>query len=319
MKNNKSYFVTYFLIGFVLIILIGAGIYTYLHNSAFANASVKQNELTTDSLSDTSLSTNNTASVSLAKNKDSSSNRRLIRVSLGAIAGTFRAESEAFVSKNGSYDGICDNAKPFFTGQVHDELSNLDPLELKIFNILGLKESSYKINQLVCQSAPSYFVLTIPITLEDGTQTHICVDSKGNNVTGNSNPDTHSCTKQTVTPSQSLPDNATSEVQLKNIFRAYIRSEAEVVYSKGPDSYQLLCKSGFLNKGVTPGLDAIIKDILKAKKVSTQSAAGIKCLSQKEKYAVAIAGVNGTGWCVDNLGRFANVSIDTQNMKCADR
>jgi hypothetical protein len=105
--------------------------------------------------------------------------RQLIKVQLMAMAAGLQAEASQIKSKNGSHASVCERAGPFLYERANENLNYDDELTQSMNKSLNITIDSYRINELVCKSNDSGFVATLPLTLEDGTNTKMCMSSKG--------------------------------------------------------------------------------------------------------------------------------------------
>lgn len=106
--------------------------------------------------------------------------RSLIKSVLKAMAAGFQYEA-LIISKanNGSYATVCNQAKTYLTDMASESMDTGDEFQDDLTKKLGMTVNSYRINELVCRSNDSGFVATVPLTLEDGTNTKMCMSSKG--------------------------------------------------------------------------------------------------------------------------------------------
>jgi hypothetical protein len=121
--------------------------------------------------------------------------RKMIKVSLFAMGTGLQADASTIVSQGGSYAGVCDGAKAYFNTEVIKALNSDEDFQNELTAKMGITASSYRINELVCKSNDSAYVATIPLTLEDGTNTKLCMSSTGTTY-GEANFTTLTCVKR---------------------------------------------------------------------------------------------------------------------------
>ncbi len=121
--------------------------------------------------------------------------RQLIKVQLMAMAAGLQAEASQIKSKNGSYASVCERAGPFLYERANENLNYDDELTQSMNKSLNITIDSYRINELVCKSNDSGFVATVPLTLEDGTVTKMCMSNKGS-AYNEANFETLTCVKK---------------------------------------------------------------------------------------------------------------------------
>lgn len=105
--------------------------------------------------------------------------RQLIKVQLMAMSAGLQAEASMINSKNGSYATVCERAQAFLYEKARENMNTGDEMQDELMKALKITVDSYRINELVCKSNDSGFVATVPLTLEDGTKTKMCMSSKG--------------------------------------------------------------------------------------------------------------------------------------------
>jgi predicted RND superfamily exporter protein len=105
--------------------------------------------------------------------------RQLIKVQLMAMSAGLQAEASMINSKNGSYATVCERAKAFLYEKARENMNTGDEMHDQLTVALNITVDSYRIEELVCKSNDSGFVATLPLTLEDGTKTKMCMSSKG--------------------------------------------------------------------------------------------------------------------------------------------
>lgn len=96
-----------------------------------------------------------------------------------------------------------------------------------------------------------------------------------------------------------------------------LRAAAEIVYdSSTGGSYANFCASGVINKDAVS--EPHITALLQAKGVTSQAAAGIKCVTGGQAYALSIPlSTPGQTWCVDSTGNVGLGIIHTGTQRCA--
>lgn len=104
--------------------------------------------------------------------------RQLLNLQITTMLGSFEAQALMYFSKNGSYSGVCNNSKELLTSQTGVVLRSDDEMSVELYKQTGITIDSYKINQSVCKSNNSSYVLTIPIPLKDGTDGTACVSKR---------------------------------------------------------------------------------------------------------------------------------------------
>ena len=103
--------------------------------------------------------------------------RNLIKVRLQAIGAGFFNEAREFIRKdeNYSHNGVCDLAKPYFVEEVNKAVRSGGEFGDETNAKLKITAESYRINEIECKSTEESFIATIPLTLEDGKDTKLCI------------------------------------------------------------------------------------------------------------------------------------------------
>lgn len=106
---------------------------------------------------------------------------------------------------------------------------------------------------------------------------------------------------------------------------AQLRTTAELIFSSN-NGYATFCSNGLLNINAKPltDLPALVQDIVTAQQVSSQSQAGITCISNQSKFvlriifAKSIAGYPQS-FCIDSLGHMGDdrkFKLDSTTLSC---
>jgi hypothetical protein len=122
--------------------------------------------------------------------------RSLIKAQLLGMAARFQTNALLIKSANNdSYSTVCDSAKTYLNAMVSENINTGDEFQDDMTAKLGITVNSYRINELICKSNDSGFIATVPLTLEDGTNTKMCISSKGSEY-GEANFETLTCIKK---------------------------------------------------------------------------------------------------------------------------
>src|SRR3990167_3127592 len=106
---------------------------------------------------------------------------------------------------------------------------------------------------------------------------------------------------------------------------AQLQTTAELIFSSN-NGYATFCSNGLMNINAKPltDLPALVQDIVTAQQVSSQSQAGITCISNQNKYVLriiftkSIAGYPQS-FCIDSLGHMGDdrkFKLDSTTVSC---
>jgi len=106
---------------------------------------------------------------------------------------------------------------------------------------------------------------------------------------------------------------------------AQLQTTAELIFSSN-NGYVTFCSNGLMNINAKPltDLPALVQDIVTAQQVSSQSQAGITCISNQNKYVLriiftkSIAGYPQS-FCIDSLGHMGDdrkFKLDSTTVSC---
>jgi hypothetical protein len=98
---------------------------------------------------------------------------------------------------------------------------------------------------------------------------------------------------------------------------ASLRAVAEIHYDNNGNSYKKICKNGELDSNALGNNSSLVVNLLKAKGDTTQTAAGIVCVSSATSYAVSLPLESGSTWCIDSTGFIGQAKASASTMRCA--
>ncbi|HYC34319.1 MAG TPA: hypothetical protein VEC13_01150 [Candidatus Paceibacterota bacterium] len=226
MKNKQRGFIGITIIILIALAAIGGGAYVYHENRVAENANFENNikegietasstgATTTVTVGVTSkIKTPITAEVSvktdsqgnkvpsIVVNEDqlnkgvaekyagnSAAVNKLIKARAQATFSSFVIEASMKQSTNGSYKNVCADAKSFIEADIQKNMMDGDPL--------GVSLKSFNTAQIVCKADADNFIITMPITLEDGSAAKVCSSASALGFVGDANYETYTCIKK---------------------------------------------------------------------------------------------------------------------------
>jgi regulatory protein YycI of two-component signal transduction system YycFG len=226
MKNTQKGFIGIAIIILVAIVAIGVGAYIYHENKMAENADFESNikegiETTSSTGATTTVTVGVTSKTetpitaevsvktdsqgnkapSIIVNEDqlnkgvvekyagnSAAVNKAIKARAQATFSSFVIEASMKQSTDGSYKNICADARSFIESDIQKNITNGDPL--------GVSLKSFNTAQIVCKSDSDNFIITMPITLEDGSAAKVCSSASALGFVGDANYDTYTCIKK---------------------------------------------------------------------------------------------------------------------------
>jgi hypothetical protein len=110
--------------------------------------------------------------------------RNLLNLQITTMLGSFEIDTMEYKAKNGSYIGLCDNSKKILTSYAGVNRDADDELSVEMYKQAGITIDSYKIDESICKSNSSSFVITMPIPLKEGGDGTVCLSEQ----TGTAHP-----------------------------------------------------------------------------------------------------------------------------------
>lgn len=120
--------------------------------------------------------------------------RKIINLDLYSTGGEFRYQAGVIQSETGSYTSACEKAKSIFEKQINIFINGTSE-ESPGQRDSGISIGDFRLDELKCIASSNAFVITIPVTLKDGTQTKLCV-SDSMSVYGDVDVNSTSCIKK---------------------------------------------------------------------------------------------------------------------------
>lgn len=104
--------------------------------------------------------------------------QNLLNLQISTMLGSFEIDTIEYKNKKGSYVGVCDDSKKILTSYAGVNRDTDDELSIEMYKQTGITIDSYRINESVCKSNESSFVLNMPIPLKDGTNGTVCLSNR---------------------------------------------------------------------------------------------------------------------------------------------
>lgn len=194
MKNKQNGF-----IGIVVVLIIfataGGGVYFYNKNKVTKNTKVIDVPVTIKNKSDEApifeVMDEKELDKLVAKKYggNTAAINKQIKVNVQAALSSFVIEAEMKKGTEGSYENVCTGARSFIEANIKTHLDrNSD-----FMNALGISMSSYTTAQIICKANANNFIITMPITLEDGNPTKVCSSPTTLSLIGDANYETYTC------------------------------------------------------------------------------------------------------------------------------
>lgn len=156
MKKNNQILIILLALG-----IIGGSAYAYTKYNAKTQV---QPTITLEATTTTQVEP--TASAKIGTGLDANTD---LGIEFSTLANSARDQS------NGSYAKVCDAAKTYFSTNTNTNVAG----EILQTSKVALTANNYMTADLKCNATAKGYVLTIPFTRDDKTQTKLCVSSTG--------------------------------------------------------------------------------------------------------------------------------------------